>query len=90
MLGRQPDKHRKTEGRSDLHWSGFDEKILSLYARGMTVREMQGHLEEMYDTEVSHALILSAIDDAKAEGIKDGRICGRFVRRSSGFGPTEI
>jgi len=27
-------------------WTGFDDKILSLYARGMTVREIQGHLEE--------------------------------------------
>ena len=29
-------------------WAGFDDKILSLYARGMTVREIQGHLQEMY------------------------------------------
>lgn len=37
-------------------WSEFDEKILSLYARGMTVREIQSHLEEMYGTEVSPSL----------------------------------
>ena len=29
-------------------WVGFDDKILSLYARGMTVREIQQHLTEMY------------------------------------------
>ncbi len=29
-------------------WTGFDDKILSLYARGMTVREIHSHLEEMY------------------------------------------
>ena len=34
-------------------WSGFDDKILSLYARGMTVREIQAHLEEIYSTDVS-------------------------------------
>ena len=27
---------------------GFDEKVLALYARGMTTREIQGHLEEVY------------------------------------------
>ena len=32
---------------------GFDDKVLSLYARGMTVREIQGHLAELYGTEVS-------------------------------------
>jgi hypothetical protein len=32
--------------------TGFDDKILSLYARGMTVREIQGHLQEIYGTEV--------------------------------------
>jgi len=31
----------------------FDEKVISLYARGMTTREIQGHLEELYGTEVS-------------------------------------
>lgn len=32
---------------------GFDDKVLSLYARGLTMREMQGHLEDLYGTEVS-------------------------------------
>ena len=35
----------------------LDEKILSLYARGMTTREIQGHLEELYHTELSPTLI---------------------------------
>lgn len=43
--------------KHQTRWNGFDEKILSLYARGMTVREIQGHLEEMYGTEVSPTLI---------------------------------
>ena len=38
-------------------WTGFDDKILSLYARGMTTREIQAHLEEIYKVEVSAALI---------------------------------
>jgi putative transposase len=56
--------------KHQTRWTGFDDKILSLYARGMTVREIQGHLEEMYGTEVSPSLISSVtdavIDDAKA------------------------
>jgi len=42
---------------------GFDDKVLALYARGMTTRDIQGHLEEMYDSEVSPALI-SVVTDA--------------------------
>lgn len=55
--------------KHQTRWSGFDEKILSLYARGMTVREIQGHLEEMYGTEVSPTLI-SSVTDAVAEEVK--------------------
>ena len=33
--------------KHQTRWTGFDDKILSLYARGMTVREIRGHLEEM-------------------------------------------
>jgi putative transposase len=47
---------------------GFDEKVLALYARGMTTRDIQGHLEEMYDSEVSPALI-SAVTDAVLEEV---------------------
>src|SRR6516165_5048901 len=35
-------------GKGQTRFDGFDEKILSLYARGMTVREIQGHLAEWY------------------------------------------
>lgn len=55
--------------KHQTRWSGFDDKILSLYARGMTVREIQGHLEEMYGTEVSPTLI-SSVTDAVAEEVK--------------------
>jgi putative transposase len=43
--------------KGQTRWHGFDDKILSLYARGMTTREIQGHLEEMYQVEVSPTLI---------------------------------
>src|SRR5258706_623707 len=56
-------------GKHQTRWAGFDDKIVSLYARGMTVREIQGHLTEMYGTEVSPSLI-SAVTDAVSEEVK--------------------
>ncbi|MEX8498622.1 IS256 family transposase, partial [Leptothrix ochracea] len=55
--------------KHQTRWAGFDDKILSLYARGMTVREIQGHLEEMYGTEVSPSLI-SSVTDAVIDEVK--------------------
>ncbi|KKW48566.1 transposase, partial [Xanthomonas citri pv. fuscans] len=55
--------------KHQTRWAGFDDKILSLYARGMTVREIQSHLEEMYGTEVSPSLI-SSVTDAVVEEVK--------------------
>jgi len=55
--------------KHQTRWSGFDDKILSLYARGMTVREIQSHLEEMYGTEVSPTLI-SSVTDAVVDEVK--------------------
>jgi len=54
-------------GKHQTRWSGFDDKIISLYARGMTVREIKGHLEEMYGAEVSPALISSVTDAVMGE-----------------------
>ena len=56
-------------GKHQTRWTGFDDKIISLYARGMTVREIQGHLTEMSGTEVSPSLI-SAVTDAVSEEVK--------------------
>lgn len=42
---------------------GFDEKVIAMYARGMTTREIQAHLEELYGIEVSPELI-SVVTDA--------------------------
>lgn len=55
--------------KHQTRWAGFDDKILSLYARGMTVREIQAHLEEMYGTEVSPSLI-SSVTDAVVDEVK--------------------
>ncbi|HSU06612.1 MAG TPA: IS256 family transposase [Acetobacteraceae bacterium] len=46
---------------------GFDDRIVSLYARGLTVREIQGHLREMYGTEVSPDLISRATEGVLEE-----------------------
>ena len=55
--------------KGQTRWHGFDDKILSLYARGMTTREIQGHLEEMYQVEVSPTLI-STVTDAVLDEVK--------------------
>jgi putative transposase len=55
--------------KHQTRWSGFDDRILSLYARGMTVREIQAHLEEMYGAEVSPSLI-SSVTDAVVDEVK--------------------
>jgi len=49
---------------------GFDEKIISMYARGMTVREIRGHLEELYGIDASPDLI-STITDAVMETVSE-------------------
>ncbi len=48
----------------------FDDKIISMYARGMTVREIRGHLEELYGIDVSPDLI-SAVTDAVLEEVAE-------------------
>ena len=55
--------------KHERRFAGFDEKILSMYARGMTTRDIQGHLEEMYGVEVSPALI-SEVTDGVMEEVK--------------------
>src|SRR5215471_10001466 len=56
--------------KGQTHFTGFDDKILSLYARGMTVREIQGHLAELYATEVSPDLI-SRVTDAVLDEVRE-------------------
>ncbi len=56
-------------GKGQTRFTGFDDKILSMYARGMTTRDIQGHLEEIYGVEVSPALI-SNVTDAVADEVR--------------------
>lgn len=50
-------------------FSGFDDTIISLYARGLTTRDIQSHLQEIYGVEVSPTLI-STVTDAVEEEVK--------------------
>lgn len=67
------DRHGSFEpqivAKHQTRWTGFDDKIISLYARGLTVREIQSHLEELYGAEVSPTLI-STVTDAVTEEVK--------------------
>lgn len=62
----EPQLIKKGQTRFD----GLDEKIISLYARGMTLREIQGHLQEIYGVEVSPSLI-STVTDAVLEEVRE-------------------
>jgi putative transposase len=53
--------------KHERRFTGFDDKIVALYARGMTVREIQGFLAEQYGTEVSPEFISSVTDAVMAE-----------------------
>jgi transposase-like protein len=53
--------------KHERRFTGFDEHIIALYARGMTMREIQGFLIESYGTEVSAEFISSVTDAVMAE-----------------------
>jgi putative transposase len=65
------DRHGTFEpqliGKHERRFTGFDDKIIALYARGLTVREIQGFLAEMYAVDVSPDLISSVTDAVVAE-----------------------
>src|SRR5205809_1764691 len=63
------DFEPKIVGKHQRRFTGFDDKILSMYARGMSTREIQGHLAEIYAIEVSPTLI-SEVTDAVIEEVK--------------------
>jgi putative transposase len=56
-------------GKHQTRFDGFDDRIVSMYARGMSTRDIQGHLKEMYGVEVSPALV-SEVTDAVMEEVK--------------------
>lgn len=55
-------------GKYQRRFPGFDEKIISMYARGMSTREISGHLRELYGIDVSADLI-STVTDAVIEEV---------------------
>lgn len=59
----------KIVAKGQTRFAGFDDKIVSMYARGMSTREITGHLEEIYGVEVSPALI-SNVTEAVMEEVK--------------------
>ena len=61
----EPQLVRKRQRRLD----GFDDKVLALYARGLSTREIQAQLEELYGVEVSPALI-SYVTNAVYEEVR--------------------
>lgn len=54
--------------KGETRFTGFDDKIISMYARGMTTRDIQAHLQELYGVEVSPTLV-SQVTDAITEEI---------------------
>jgi putative transposase len=56
--------------KHQTRFSGFDDKIISMYARGMTTRDIQDHLQEIYGVEVSADLI-STVTDGVITDVKD-------------------
>jgi putative transposase len=54
-------------GKHERRFTGFDDKVIALYARGLTVREIQAFLREMYGVEVSPDLISAVTDAVVAE-----------------------
>jgi len=65
--------------KGQRRFTGFDDKILSMYARGMTTRDIQGHLLDIYKIEVSPEFI-SAVTNRSPGGGKN--LAESAVRRS--------
>src|SRR5271156_1423525 len=57
----------KIVGKGQTRFTGFDDKIVSMYARGMSTREIQGHLQEIYQVEVSPTLISNVTEEVMEE-----------------------
>jgi putative transposase len=53
--------------KGQTRFNGFDDKILSLYARGMTTRDIQEQLQDLYGVEVSHGLISNVTEAVETE-----------------------
>jgi len=64
---REGEFEPKLIGKHERRFTGFDDKIIAMYARGMTVREIQAFLMEMYATEVAPDFISTVTDAVLAE-----------------------
>ncbi len=79
--------------KHERRFKGFDDKIVAMYARGMTVRAIQGFLLEQYGTEVSPEFISSVTDEVMAEvtawqgPATRSHVSGRVLRRAAGQDP---
>jgi putative transposase len=66
------DRHGRFDpvliGKYRRRFPGFDDKIIALYARGMSTRDIQAHVEELYGIEISPELV-SAVTDAVLEEV---------------------
>lgn len=57
----------KIVAKHQTRFTGFDDKILSMYSRGMSTREIQGHMEEIYGVDVSPALVSQVTEAVQDE-----------------------
>jgi putative transposase len=79
--------------KNQTRWAGFDDKILSMYSRGVSVRDIQGHLEEMYQVRGQPERDQrrdrrrdgagSRLAEPAAGGFLRHRISGRTVRKNA-------
>jgi putative transposase len=64
---RQATLEPQLVGKYQRRLHGFDDHVISMYARGMSVREIQGHLLQLYGLQVSPDLISTVTDEVLAE-----------------------
>jgi len=81
----EPQLVKKGQTRLD----GFDEKILALYARGMTTRDIQAQLQELSGVEVSPALISNVTEAVMAEPSTGSHLSDCLPGLPSGQGQRE-
>jgi putative transposase len=67
-VSRDGNRPSKEQRKGQRRFGGFDQKIIAIYAQGMTVREIQRFLEEQYKVEVS-ANLISTVTDSVLEDV---------------------
>jgi len=89
---RQATFDPKIVAKGQTRWTGFDDKIISMYARGMTTREIQGHLEEIYgigvfpDADIQRDRCGDRGSEAVAGAATGGAVSHRVSGRADGEG----